>query len=139
MPRESITRNLLAILALGALALTACSGLTGAGAAANVNVGLTEYAIQPAVSSAKAGRVTFVVKNNGKEDHELEVSSVTGRDIPDEAGLGEVEDLGPNESKSFTVDLKPGTYELACRLVDSKANPPFNHYDRGMHMMFTVQ
>ena len=139
MRRNATTRHLLTILALGAIALAGCSGITGAGAAQNVDVALNEYAIQPAVSSAKAGRITFVVKNNGKEDHELEVSSVTGRDIPDEAGLGEVEGLGPNESKSFTVDLKPGTYELACRLVDSKANPPFNHYDRGMHMTFTVQ
>ena len=131
-------RRWFCILALSALGSTACAAL-GGGAAESVQVGLGEYAVSPATTTVKAGKITFVVTNNGREDHELEVSSRSGREIPEDASLGEVEDLGPGETKSFTVDLRPGTYELACRLVDTKATPPFNHYDRGMHLMFTVQ
>ena len=131
-------RRLSSILVLSALGLTACTAL-GGGAPQTVQVSLVDYAISPATTTVKAGQITFVVTNNGQEDHELEVSSRSGREIPDDASLGEVEDLGPRESKSFTVSLTPGTYELACRLQDTKATPPFNHYDRGMHLMFTVQ
>lgn len=120
------------------LILVACSAL-GAASAQTVQVELNEYGVAPAITIVKAGRVTFTARNVGNEDHELEISSRAGRDIPDEAILGEAEDIGPEETKAFTVDLKPGTYELACRLQDTKANPPFNHYDRGMFTTFSVQ
>ena len=130
-------RLLIPVLALSILGLTGCTAFGGA--AQTVDVSVSEYSVMPASTPLKAGKFTFRVKNNGKEDHELEVSSQTGRDIPDAASLGEAEDIGPGETKSFTVDLKPGTYELACRLQDTKANPPFNHYDRGMHLTVSVQ
>ena len=104
-----------------------------------MRVDLGEYGVAPSPATVRAGRITFAVRNNGQEDHEVEIANRAGRDVPDSAILDEVEDLGPGESKSFTVDLRPGTYELACRLVDTKANPPFNHYDRGMYVAFVVQ
>ncbi|MBI4212995.1 MAG: cupredoxin domain-containing protein [Chloroflexi bacterium] len=131
-------RGMLAIVAGTGLGLIACSAL-GAGSAQTVEVGLNEYGVAPATTIIKAGKVTFTARNDGNEDHELEISNRAGRDIPDEAILGEAEDIGPGETKAFTVDLKPGTYELACRLQDTKANPPFNHYDRSMYTTVTVQ
>jgi len=132
-----------AFWALGAattLLAAACSGgATGGGNVQSVDTALGEWTVTPAVTTVKAGKITFVAKNNGKEGHELELSNREGREIPDSASLGEAEDIAPGETKSFTLDLKPGTYELACRIQNNQAAPPFNHYDKGMHVRFVVQ
>jgi uncharacterized cupredoxin-like copper-binding protein len=129
-------RGPLAMGAAASLLLAACSG---GGNVQSVDTPLSEWAAAPAVTTVKAGKITFVARNSGKEGHELELSNKEGREIPDGASLGEAEDIAPGETKSFTLDLKPGTYELACRLQDNQASPPVNHYDKGMHVKFVVQ
>jgi uncharacterized cupredoxin-like copper-binding protein len=136
-------RTFFSALAMVALALAACS--RGSGSAGNspsgqnVDVGLQEWSVKPAVTTAQAGKLTFVARNNGSVVHELELSNQDGAEIPDSASLGEASELKPGETKSFTVDLKPGSYELACRIKDQSASPPFVHYDKGMHVKLTVQ
>jgi uncharacterized cupredoxin-like copper-binding protein len=73
----------------------------------------------------KAGEVTFVLKNDGQIDHNIEVEGPSG-----EAELEQ--DLGPGESGELTVDLsEPGTYEFYCPVDD--------HKDLGMTGEVSVQ
>lgn len=113
----------------------ACSGSANP---ATVEVGLQEWSITPPTTTFKAGKITFVARNNGKEDHELELSNKIGPTIPDEASLAEAEDVESGKTKSFTYEFKPGTYELACRLVVKNTTPPTDHYANGMHITITV-
>jgi uncharacterized cupredoxin-like copper-binding protein len=52
-------------------------------------------------------------------------------DAPDLESMGEVEDIAPGSSKSFTATLEPGKYVAICNVE--------GHYSAGMHHAFTVQ
>jgi uncharacterized cupredoxin-like copper-binding protein len=109
-----------------------------------VEVGLSTFGIALSTNSAKAGNVTFVVKNNATDQtHEFVVAQtdLPADQIPvspdthlvDEASLtvvGEVEDVDSGAIKRVTLDLKPGRYVLLCNLA--------SHYQSGMHTEFTV-
>jgi uncharacterized cupredoxin-like copper-binding protein len=107
---------------------------------ATVNASLTEMKIAPDRSSVPSGPVTFVVKNNGTVEHELVVIKTDQTVLPndpeepgkvDETGsLGESGEVKPGESKTFTLTLPRGAYQLIC-------NEP-GHYAGGMHIAFTV-
>ena len=85
----------------------------------------TDFAIDPADPTVKAGTVTIEVTNDGQTTHNLEVE---GPD--DEVELDS--DLAPGESGTMEVDLsKPGTYEWYC--------PVGNHADQGMKGTLTVE
>jgi uncharacterized cupredoxin-like copper-binding protein len=89
-------------------------------------------------SSVPAGRVTFIVRNGGNVEHELVVLRGAGRAhvshfkaLEGGRNLGEVEDVEPGKTKSFTVTLKPGKYTLLCNIA--------GHYMLGMHSVLTVR
>ena len=77
-----------------------------------------------------AGKVTFEVRNDGREMiHEMLVSPISSRDaklpyvdndnrVDEEASrdLGEVSELDPGKSGALTLDLKPGLYILFCNI-----------------------
>jgi uncharacterized cupredoxin-like copper-binding protein len=97
----------------------------GAGGGETVNLSGTDYRFDPANPTVKAGEVTFVLKNDGQTDHNIEVEGPSG-----EAELEQ--DLAPGESGELTVDLSaPGTYEFYCPVDD--------HKDLGMTGEVTVQ
>jgi uncharacterized cupredoxin-like copper-binding protein len=108
-------------------------------AASPVNEKLSEYKISGG-SSAKAGTVTFKVKNAGQDAHELIViktrtkaaklkTTKNGKAV--EAGnVGEVE-VATGKTKSLKLKLKKGHYALICNIAD--------HYSEGMHKDFTVK
>ena len=90
-------------------------------------------------ASAKAGAVTFKVKNTAKGLHELVVIKTTAKASKlklkngraSEAGsLGEVEVKGGAASKTLKLTLKPGHYVLICNVG--------SHYKAGMYKDFTV-
>ena len=56
-----------------------------------------------------AGKLTFEVENKGSQPTELYVFGKGDRVI------SEVENVGPGTSRTLTVNLKAGTYELACK------------------------
>jgi len=101
--------------------------------------------IKASPSKAKAGEVTFVVKNTSKDTiHEMILTRLDDPSKPepylenenrvdeDRAGdLGEVSELDPGASGKLTVTLKPGKYLLYC-------NVPA-HYVAGMWTTFTVE
>jgi uncharacterized cupredoxin-like copper-binding protein len=108
-------------------------------AASTVSEKLSEYKISGG-SSAKAGTVTFKVKNAGDIQHELVVIKTktkaaklkTTKDdkAVDTGSVGEVE-VASGKTKSLKLKLKKGHYALICNIGD--------HFSEGMHKDFTVK
>ena len=57
--------------------------------------------------SLPAGKTAFVVTNTGKEAHNFEIE---GAGMEKSFWFA----LGPNETKTMQVNLKPGTYDAVC-------------------------
>lgn len=103
-----------------------------------VDVKLTEWAIQPATQTAKAGRVTFRVTNAGKVPHEMVVIKTdkqagdlgTGSRISEAGSIGEAGDIAAGATKTVTLKMPKGHYALVCNVA--------GHYMSGMHADFTV-
>lgn len=102
-----------------------------------------EYAIHVTDHVAKAGDVTFTVTNYGTIQHEFLVikSDYLAGQIPfngdkfDEAekgveNLGETGEFDAGLTKSVTVKLTPGRYQLVCNIP--------GHYKKGMSIPFEV-
>jgi len=89
-------------------------------ASSTVTVSMTDYAFTFSQSSVPSGQVTFVIKNNGSEVHNFDISGVKAGAI-----------LGPGQSETWTVGLPAKSpYTTVCDV-------PF-HIDRGMSAAFTV-
>lgn len=128
----------LALAAMGAVALAACSGGGGHPLAAT----LDSFKITTDQSTVPAGKVMINVTNMAATDHELvlirtdtpaDQLPVDGKGEASEDGkVGEVDQFsGPNKTKKETFNLKPGHYVLLC-------NVP-THYQQGMHVALTVE
>jgi len=102
---------------------TSASASGGGGASSSVDISETEYKLNPADPTAKAGQVTFNVSNDGGVTHALEVE---GNGVEEET-----DSISAGQSGKLTVDLKPGTYEIYC--------PIDGHRDLGMEGTLTVQ
>jgi plastocyanin len=113
--------------AIAALGLVGCgsdsdesapAGTGGAGGGQVVEIGESEFALEPAnVQVGDTGTVTFRVTNEGALPHALEVD---GQGIEEET-----ETIEPGQTAELTVELtKEGSYELYC--------PIGNHRDQGM-------
>lgn len=151
LPR-AVPARLTALIAAVAL-LAACqsadtsssaSASSGGGATA-VDVTLTEFEVQLSSTDVPAGDVTFNVTNDGTVVHEFvvfktedaedalpEVSDApeVDEDASSLESMGEVEDLDPGATKSFTATLEAGDYVAICNVT--------GHYNSGMHVPFTV-
>jgi uncharacterized cupredoxin-like copper-binding protein len=91
--------------------------------ARKVEVTLTEHKINMP-KSLEAGKTAFVVTNNGKGKHNFEIE---GQGIEKKFMMS----LGPNDTKTLHVDLKPGTYKVYC--------PVGEHAAEGMKLDLTVK
>jgi plastocyanin len=91
-------------------AALAASSVAAAQAVA-VPVTLTEWKVEIARDTLPAGPVTFRLSNKGTVTHSF---YVRGEGV--EKGSRE---LPAGESASFTVNLKPGTYEVFCPMSDN--------------------
>jgi uncharacterized cupredoxin-like copper-binding protein len=145
-----MVRTLASTIALAMLVVVpgviAGCGQSGTGGTVEsiVTAELGEYYIKLDKTTVPAGKVTFAVTNVGKMDHELIIFKTdlaadklpTEKDDPtrvDEekiGAIGEVEDIGPNKTKSGTFDLTAGKYVLIC-------NKP-GHYVAGQRIAFEV-
>jgi uncharacterized cupredoxin-like copper-binding protein len=104
-----------------------------------IGVSVKEFSVNPTATQARAGRVTFNVRNTGTIAHEMVVlrtdkpaGSLLNGARADEAGnVGETGDLAPGASNTFSVKLKAGHYALVCNLP--------GHYSAGQHIDFTVK
>lgn len=123
-----------------ALLLVGCGGGddSGDGAAVTgggegtiaVSVGETDEStmyMNLSATTAPAGEVTFVITNEGQEEHEFEVFKTSAAasdfevgsddkaiDPEDAEELVEVEGIEPGATKTTTLDLEPGHYALIC-------------------------
>ncbi len=75
--------------------------------AQTIEVTTREWAFEPSPLVAKAGKITFRIKNNGGVEHNFLVENTPG---------AQVEAIKPGESKSLTVELTRGEYTVFCNL-----------------------
>jgi uncharacterized cupredoxin-like copper-binding protein len=115
-----------------------------------VDVTMREWSVEPAVKTAPAGTVTFNVKNEGGNTHELVLfkTDLPVESLPksedgnvDEEGAGvelvqEVEDLEPGKTDGFSAEVAAGKYLLVCNLIDPATGE--NHFGHQMYVPFTV-
>src|SRR6059058_5754875 len=97
-------RRLLCFIALAPL-VAAC-GSSGKDA---IPVTSTSRRCDVPRTSFTAGKLTFKIVNRGSQPTELYVYGSNGRVI------SEVENVGPGTSRTLTVRLDAGRYELACK------------------------
>lgn len=94
----------------------------GAPAQSTVHIAQKDFELDPDNVTAKAGTVTFVLRNEGRYTHDFRVE---GQGI-DEKGPK----VGSGRSLEWQIALKPGEYRISC--------PVSNHADRGMVGSLTV-
>ncbi len=111
---------------------------TGGGNA--VKVTEREWGISPIPRTAKAGSVTFTVKNIGHLNHEFVVlkTKTPATKLPVKSAkavetgvLGRIVQFKPGQTRTLTLVLKPGHYVLICNLPA--------HYQAGQRVDFTVK
>jgi len=133
-------RRTVVLLAL-LVAAVAVSGAESATAPTKVTVKLKEFKIIPSVTTVKAGKVTFVVSNVGKINHELVVLKTNvapgklkenkDHEVSEKSSVGEVGEVHHGATRSGTLTLGPGKYQLICNLP--------SHYSAGQYVGFTVK
>ena len=119
------------------------TGSTATGTPVAVELGDTQGTNGPMTmtltpSTVPAGKVTFTVKNGGTIKHEMVVLKATpaelvvGSDgkVSESTTAGEVGDVEVAKTKTGTLNLAAGTYEVVCNIKD--------HYKLGMHATLTV-
>ncbi|MBX7111900.1 MAG: cupredoxin domain-containing protein [Dehalococcoidia bacterium] len=153
--RKRMARVALLVVAVGAMAaLVACGGSddkkesgsssssASSSSGGSIKVELSEWAVKPAATSAKAGDVKFEVTNKGAAPHEFVViktdtaqdklpvtnGAVDEKQVPPVGRTANIA-AGKEEDKSF--NLTAGKYVLLCNIPA--------HYGQGMHVAFTVE
>lgn len=138
-----MTRRIWIALAVVALVAFACGGPQ------TVDLAAVEYEFQGVPETLEAGEVTFVLENEGQEDHEIGMVRIAGdiaveellRLPEDESEQHIAEDMGhtfakPGQSAQFTANLVPGRYGFAC-FVEAPDGEP--HAIKGMFGEFTIE
>jgi uncharacterized cupredoxin-like copper-binding protein len=100
---------------------------------------LKEYTVTPRPSQVAAGRVAFKVRNAGAINHEFVVlrtnkkasDLLKGNEADETGNVGEIGDISPGQTKTLSLNLKPGHYALICNLA--------GHYKAGQHADLTVR
>jgi uncharacterized cupredoxin-like copper-binding protein len=83
--------------------------------------------------TAKAGKVTFAVKNDGQMPHWFGIVKAPAQlksGMLVSKPLAQSSQLGTGQSATVTANLTPGNYELVCLMP--------GHYAAGQHEAFTV-
>jgi uncharacterized cupredoxin-like copper-binding protein len=118
-----------------------------AGVETTVDVALAEFSVEPGVSEAPAGTVTFATTISDPDKNEAHNFVVLKTDLAFDALptlpvgnadttseqmeiMGFLAPFGPGDDPTLEVNVAPGNYVLICNIVD--------HYSRGMRAPFTV-
>jgi hypothetical protein len=123
----------------------------GDGGGVAVAVTLDEWSVAAEPASAAAGEVTFDVRNDGAEPHELvvvkagspsELTVVEGRvdedALPAGTFVGEVEAFPAGETCEGTFELAAGNYVLFCNIAETEDGELESHFEEGMATTFSV-
>ena len=149
MPRFAL---ILLMLALPVGLFAACGGdddaaktsepstsrVTTMAPATTVAVALIEYRVTPDKLSVVAGVTKFVATNTSASmTHELAVLLVK----PDGSfeNTGEIEDIGPGQTKDVSLELPAGKYVLACLIAPGESGSTTDHFKEGMKIDFEVK
>ena len=103
------------LVMLGVAALAACTSAPASVAPVTplpsgvIAVEAKEYEFVPAALVARAGTVTFSVRNSGAQEHQLEIYS-------GETRVDGIASLGAGATKDLSVNLAAGAYTLICKL-----------------------
>ena len=123
---------LVALVSAAGLAVVAAPPAETAASVKAVSVLLDEWKLVPAQGTLRAGKVTFVVRNDGSLVHQFVVlrSDRRAAGVPLKAGkavetgrLGGIKHIASGVSKQLTMTLRPGRYILLCNLM--------GHYQAG--------
>jgi uncharacterized cupredoxin-like copper-binding protein len=108
--------------------------------AARIPVTEKEWGVTPRPASARAGSITFVVKNIGHLKHEFLVLRTrtpaaklrtSGARAVAVGRVGKIVQFGPGQTRRLTLRLAAGHYVLLCNLPA--------HYRAGQRADFTVR
>ena len=135
---------LLAPLAVAAALGAGCSGGdTGETAEGSIGASLTDSSIELDATSARAGRVSFRISNDGSSVHEFEVlrTDTAADALPVDSGVvqttaagieivDEVEDISPGTDAQLALELGAGSYAVICNVS--------GHYEAGMFASLDV-
>jgi uncharacterized cupredoxin-like copper-binding protein len=118
----------------------------------SVDVGAIEYAFTDVPETLDAGRVSFALKNEGVEEHEMVLfrrnDGVTETldqllELPEEELMSKVTFTGvtfgaPGSTNYVAMDLEPGTYFLLCFIPQGGGEDGPPHFMAGMLHTITV-
>jgi uncharacterized cupredoxin-like copper-binding protein len=108
---------------------------TSADAAGGVGITFGDMWIKSGAPSAKAGKVTFNVTNQGQTMHAFAIvpapAKASGGLVDESTFIASGSELAAGASGAVSADLKPGTYELICHVP--------GHYAAGQKMTFEVK
>lgn len=113
---------------------------------------LQEWRMVTDTKTVKAGPVQMLVRNGGKETHELVVlrsdkpfdslpmkmDGGINEDISGEV-IDEIEDIIPGSDRQLNVLLRPGRYVILCNMVEEEAGKREEHYSMGMRAQLVVE
>jgi uncharacterized cupredoxin-like copper-binding protein len=129
-------RKLPALIAVTAAAVVSV-GVVAAHAVTSSNpvaVRLNEFNVTPAAQGARAGKVTFLLRNTGKAEHEFVVLKTVkaagnlashGGEASETGNVGEVGSVKPGQQAKLTLTLPKGHYSLICNLPGHYASGQF--------------
>ena len=139
----SVSRTMRSVLLFAALAiavLVPASAQSTHGPAV-VKFKMIEWDIIPQNASKSHGplpKVTFVVRNAGRLEHEfvvLRTNTAAGqlarsgaKEAPEKGAVGEIEEIPPGKSKSLSLKLGQGHYALICNIEGHWNNGQFVDY-----------
>lgn len=117
-----VSRRRLAAALLGLPLLAACGGGTSGGGSAKggaaqpirIDVNASEMKFEPKTISARAGEVTFAVKNVGTIEHNFVIEDGAG------GSPGRIPNIAVGATEQLAVALKAGTYTFICGLPGHK-------------------
>jgi hypothetical protein len=162
------TIALVAVLGLVGLIAAACGdddtsgktdmdmggGTGSAASASSLTVNLKNWAIQSSSKTLAAGKVTFTATHaaehgamnmDGQEGatHQLLVAPLPQGAKAGQGKFGKpvlnLTDIKPGETKTGEAELAPGTYEVACLVVEQVKGKTVDHYEKGMYALVTVK
>lgn len=112
-----MSKSLLSVLIGVALLLSGCDLLKGGQppygpTVQEISVMLKDGQIIPSRITIKAGKVRFVVRNDGTMDHGFEVE---GQGIEED-----IDPFSPGRTRTLELELSPGTYEIYCQVPGHK-------------------
>lgn len=119
--------------------------------AIQVDVMLSEWAIELSQQTVPAGKIYFLAENVGPDDpHEVAVvrSDAEPDALPTEEGrvpedeielIGEIHPFAVGTLGSMVLDLEPGNYVLICNIAEMEQGELESHYELGMTTRLVVE